>query len=257
MKPFSWMMALVLLCSTQMAIADCGNFCDPCDPCSEMSYSVYADYLYWKVGRSGLNTDDDEHACPHYNSGFRVGGALHCDCWDFGARYTWFETSASEYNLHHWHRLDLETGYSWRLDCADVSFRPFAGAILVWADETFDGDDLDYRGYGLYVGSEAEWHLVNYCDTDVALVTRGAFGILDGRFKLEENDNAKECIFNSYLEVFAGLKLTMGDLCGCYSPELLIGYEVQHFGSWRETGSTNDVASLGFGGLVVRAGLSF
>jgi hypothetical protein len=240
-----------------------------------MSYSVYADYLYWKVERSGLDTYDYHsegrnrgHACPDYHSGFRVGGAVHCDCWDFGVRYTWFQVDSKKnrghYRLSDWNRVDLEAGYSWRLDCADVSFRPFAGAIFLWVDEKFnDGYDyehskLDYKGYGLYIGSDAEWHIANYCDTDVALVTRGAFGVIDGRFKLNDSySRGNECVYNPYIEVFAGLKLTMNDVCGCYSPDIIIGYEVQHYGSWRKFWSPDDLSSIGLGGLVVRLGLGF
>lgn len=288
MKPFQWMMALALLCSTQVAVANCGNVCDPCDSC-DMSYSVYADYIYWKLGRSDLVRDEfDLHFCPDYNSGFRVGGAVSCDCWDAGIRYTWFHfndkknflgetVTAGVDGTYHSHydfdlnRVDIELGYNWRLDCCDVNFRPFAGAILLWVDDKFTAyapttqlfdDKVDYKGYGLYLGTEAEWMITNMCDTDVSLVTRGAIGILDGRFKVrfgetEEGDHSHDCIFNPYLEAFAGLKFAMGDICGCYSPELMIGYEVQSYGSWREFDSFDDLASLGLGGLVVRAGLSF
>ena len=264
MKTYTWLLAAVLFCNAGIANANCYDACDPCsecDPCCDWSLNVSADYLYWKVNRSDLDLSDESgFICPDYDHGFRIAAFLPTECWEVGARYTYFKTTHSideeKYGID-LDVVDLEARYTWTLDCADVLFRPFMGTKLAWIVEKFDGNKNNYKGFGIYIGTESEWHVYDMCDTAISFVTRGAFGVMDGRHRTEINDKVKECIFHPYYEVFAGVKLNMGEFCGFMSPDILIGYEAQNWQDFREFWNENDIASMGLGGLVVRIGTEF
>lgn len=261
MKPYQWLIAAALFTSASVANANCGTECDPCNSCDygcNWNFNFSADYLYWKPSRSDLVREGDS-VCPDYHSGVRAAVFLPICCWDVGARYTYFQTKNSKHDRKYGIDLDvvdLEAGFTWSLDCAEVNFRPFAGCKLAWLNEKFDGYKVRLKAGGLYLGTGADWHIWDMCDTSVALVTRVAFGALDGVHHVEYNDKVRECWFIPYYEVFAGLSFNMGDFCGI-NPDVLIGYEAQSWNDLREFDSHNDLGSLGLGGLVVRLGVGF
>ena len=105
MKASKWILALAMIGSVHIASADtcnsCPSFntCDPCDPCGEWSYTVYGDLLYWDVRRTDLDygggSNKRKYVNPDYDFGFRLGGILYCDCWDYGIRWTSYDQSDS------------------------------------------------------------------------------------------------------------------------------------------------------------------
>ena len=261
----------------------------PCDLCDiewcDVEYDFYVDALYWKLCRSDLDIDldDDEggYADHDWSWGYRIGGNARYKNWDLGIRYTSFcddvKTSKGGDAKHEFDYdvLDIEAGYTCCLPCDGLSIRPIAGVKLAWIEDEFDKSEnndgnkgkFDYTGYGLYLGCSARWELCSYsaCDRDIpiALVTRATTGILHGEFDYGDLENAdhstykNECIYNPVHELYVGLDFSFCDLCGCGNAFFQVGYEVQHWGSWREWFSDDDLASWGLGGLVLRFGASF
>lgn len=270
MKIIKWIFALALLCNVQMASAQV--ICNPRDMCfSDLKFDLHADYLYWKVCRGDLNYDDccdAKYINPDYDSGFRLGGRAYYECLDLGIRYTYYYNSKSKKGGKYWidyDVVDIELGYTLCWDCKDLSIRPFLGAKLAWIDEKYDepksseDDKIDFKGYGLYIGSEGHLALCNVCDQTLSLVARGCLGILDGRFKVDRkhaSDFKKDCLYIPYLEAFAGLEFGLCSYCDV-DADLMIGYEVQQWGDFREFDTRDDLESLGLGGLVVHLNLSF
>jgi len=277
MKRFSWLIGLLLICSTQMSYAkDCSpcaeveecDFCDfnMCDVC----YSVYADALFFQVHRSGLAVGKNHHTiCPDWDWGYRIGGNAKWKDWDLGLRWTSFDTSTKEHHHHYkldFDVLDIELGYTWHASCAKLAFRPFIGAKLAWTKEKLHKHGkCEFEGQGLTLGTEARWDLCgfNACDRMIpmSLLTRASFSVLDGKFDTKSSNH--ECIYVPVYEAFVGLNFGFCDLFCDMDANFAIGYEVQHWGSWREFGGrkddhrNDDIASLGLGGLVLRFGASF
>ncbi len=109
--------AMALLGCATVQANDCMscNPCNPCDPCDSFcdGWSVYGDWLFWKVRRSGLdytiegdNFESPRHEydsntyvpfgkmhCvdPEYQSGYRIGFAKNFCELDVGVRYTHFK----------------------------------------------------------------------------------------------------------------------------------------------------------------------
>ena len=286
MKFSKWILGAALLFSAQIASVQGAGSCDSCDPCKtcspcdlcdvdfcDMEFCGYADFLYWQVCRSDLDyeSDDDRFLEPGYDAGWRIGAVAHYQCWDFGLRYTSFCTSDSRSGNHYdfdFRNFDVEVGYTCHLDCINGHLRPFAGAKFVWVDEELDIDDeedkLDYRGYGLYLGLEGRYQLCEFCACDkeipVAFVARASTGILHSKFDHRAKFHNDECLYVAAHELYAGLDFAFNDMCGCWNTYMQIGYEVQKFGEWRyneDDGDDLSIASLGFGGLVVRFGACF
>lgn len=282
MKHFSWIIGLLLLCSTQVSYAQNCNTCDPCMTecslcdinCCDMSYDFYVDYLYWKVNRADLNFDEEptNFIDPDFDHGFRVGGNLRCDCWNFGVRYTYYQTDESkddnDYDLK-FRTLDVEGGYTFHICGTPMDLTPFAGVKFAWIDEDREIDDndidLDFYGVGLYLGLGSKWSLCNWnacnCCIPISLVARASTGIMDGEFDADSDDDCDgdrkdECLFVPVHEMYIGLDFRFCDLVCDTDVNLQIGYEAQYWG-YREFSSNDDISNLGLGGLVVRLGATF
>jgi len=271
--------------------------CDPCDPCYEskscdlcdidfcdVEYDFYVDALYWKLCKSDLDIDGDDDEGDYVGHdwcwGWRLGAIAHYENWNLGLRYTSFCSDAKNSNggdaKHEFDYkvLDIEIGRDCCI-CDGISLRPIVGAKLAWIDDDFDKSDnndggegsIDYCGYGLFLGFEGRWEICSYCacdrDIPLAFVTRATTGVLHGTFEYGSLENADhdtykdECLYNPVHELFLGLDMSFCDICGCGSGFFQIGYEVQHWGSWREILSDDDLASWGLGGMVLRFGVGF
>ncbi|NGX43301.1 MAG: hypothetical protein K940chlam7_01596 [Chlamydiae bacterium] len=268
MKVIKWLICLTVLCQMSMAFARDYNACCPCDPCdscfSNFDYSFYADFLYWKPSRTELIKDTDgstEYLDPDYDVGYRLGARLHCNKGDLGIRYTSFESDDKsgdaklglDYDV-----VDIEARYALDFDCNKFILRPFMGVKLAWIDEVVDNDDndkghQDFEGYGIYLGTEANYLICN----NLSLIGRGSFGILYSKFAVSKSDENRhdERLYTPVLDGFIGFNY---DFCEvyCTTPSVQIGYEVQHWG-WREYSSDSDIANLGLGGLTFRVNLDF
>ena len=268
MKVFKWIASIALLCNTLPGFAL--NICDPCDPCNDMTYSVHADFLWWKVQRGALNisNSDAKYVNPDYHAGFRLGGRVHCDRWDLGVQWTSFDHDDSkdgeDYDVDY-DVVDIEAGYTCCFDrCPGLSFRPFTGVKLAWIDEEFEEDEQegDFKGYGLYIGAEGKLHLCDWevCDRciPISLIARASTGILDGEFKVEDDDDDRgdECLYVPVHELYLGLDFKFCDFW-CGDADFQIGYEVQSWGSFRQMNSDDDQVNFGIGGLVARFGMTF
>lgn len=293
----------VLLASTQFVNA---ASCDPCDPCGttsscdicdidfcDMDFNVYLDALYWHVCSGDTEREirpdgGDNFLHQHDNDwdwGFRVGAQAKWNCWDFGLRYTHFDSNTKE-NFwlgtedgdlesvfdFEYKVLDIELGRSC-CACDGLTIRPFAG--FKWAhidvdhkfldNETVE-TDMDYKGYGLYLGLSTRWELCSFCvcdrDIPLALVSRFSTGVMDSDFEQSVEgeydifgDYIKECLFVPVHELYLGLEFRLCDLCGAEG-YFQLGYEAQYWG-WREYNTSDDITHLGLGGMVLRFGANF
>lgn len=290
----------VLLASTQFVNA---ATCDPCDPCGttsscdicdiefcDMDFAVYVDALYWHVCSGDTERFIDGLGLQHqidtgWNWGFRIGAAASWECWDFGLRYTHLDSCTSEefflgteetdiiseFDVEY-KVVDIEIGRSC-CACDGLTLRPFAGAKLAYIDidhkfvDSQDTEvDMDYDGYGLYLGLSSRWELCSFCacdkDIPLAFVSRFSTGIMDSTFKQSGNledidgDSLEECLFVPVHELYLGLEFRFCDLfCGSQG-FFQIGYEAQYWG-WREYDNTDDITHLGLGGMVLRFGANF
>lgn len=224
---------------------------------------------------------------PEYKSAWRVGGRYECNFWDAGVRYTDFcnttkrNLSSSPFDEEYtqifkfdWNVVDIELGYNLPFNSERYILRPFVGAKFAWVKESYRDEQegyyskQDFDGDGLYLGVESRYLFCrkNVCcnDLELSFLFWGSYGILDSTSDTHEEsitgndvyDKKKECLFISTVEVFAGLDLAI-HCSDCFTPHLLIGYESHTMIGWREMDSTNDCATLGLGGLVVRFGLDF
>lgn len=178
--------AIIALMMTQPMLADeCETCCDSnefldclCDPCSGWTFNV--DWLWWKIRRSGLDyavlgmesnsiTIAGKMHCvePDRDSGFRISLFKECDCWDFGLRFTHYNSDESEklqnlaeniyitrshsggdfedsglvdyahskYELE-LGMLDFEVGYRMDFECVNGNVRPFSGVKLFSIDQS-------------------------------------------------------------------------------------------------------------------------
>ncbi|MGA8165574.1 MAG: hypothetical protein WB791_11260, partial [Waddliaceae bacterium] len=99
MRIFGWMMGLAVLSTSQIIGSQntysgcyscepynsCTTNCCDTDCCSQEKYRGFVDYLYWQVCRGDLAIGEDYHiryTNPDFESGFRIGAAYSCGCWD-------------------------------------------------------------------------------------------------------------------------------------------------------------------------------
>lgn len=288
----------VLLASTQFVNA---ASCEPCDPCGttsscdicdidfcDMDFSVYIDALYWHV----CSGDTEREISPDFGNnfshqhdndwdwGFRIGAAAKWNCWDLGLRYTHFDSNTkelfylgteeddlvSEFDFKY-KVVDIELGRSC-CACEGLTLRPFAGVKLAYIDidhkflEEDTNVEMDYEGYGLYLGLSSRWDLCSFsvCDRNIpmAFVSRFSTGVMDSTFDQYERIDEygyKECLFVPVHELYLGLEFRLCDLCGAEG-FFQLGYEAQYWG-WREYNTQDDITHLGLGGMVLRFGANF
>lgn len=276
------------------------DHCDPCygpndcDFCNvdfcNMTFSAYIDALYWHGCGSDLFIDTGtDRLSPDYEWGWRVGAMAKWHAWDFGLRYTSFDSKDEQevdfgslqiaiaeckidYSV-----LDVEVGASC-CPCDGLLLRSFVGGkfaeIKTTHNNIIEFNSLNKRkldGNGLYIGTEGNWRLcnINLCDCciPVAFVYRVSTGVLNGEFKRtittpDPGDPSQlidivyeECQFVPVHEVYTGLEFKMDGPC-CLDAFFQIGYEAQYWG-WMEEFNNSDIAHLGFGGLVLRFGAHF
>lgn len=248
----------------------CDLLCNPCDiNLCDYCYSGYVDFLYWKVNRSDLDYESApvHYVCPDYEWGYRFGGRGYCGRLDLGFVYTTFNNDKSKdvesgdvkYKLDY-ELLDLQVGYSFPLDCkcSTAMFRLFAGAKLAWIDEKFNRHDdsdfnakLEYFGYGLHLGVQAEWLLCK----KLSFVTRASYAVLDGELEADVDDGSDErndeCLYVSEYNAFVGLDYDVCDYF-CFDMTMQVGYEVTLYNGLRHFDDRDTLSNLGLGGLVIR-----
>ncbi len=255
MKRFSWLIGLLLVCSTQVSYAkDCGPCATPveeCDFCDfdfcDVCYNVYVDALYWQV-----RAHDTGHGCPDWEWGFRLAGYAHYKNWDLGIRWTSFDNDSridNEFDV-----VDIEFGYTFHWDCDHATFRPFAGAKLAWVDHSYNDEHLDHQGYGLTIGADFRWTLCAFsaCDNQipVSFLSRASASILSSEF-------GHHCDYVDVQELFVGLEFAFCDLFCDIDATFAVGYEVQSWNAWRSLDESHDLGHFGIGGLVLRFGANF
>lgn len=291
----------VLLASTQFVNAascdPCGttSSCDICDiDFCDMNFSAYIDALYWHVCSGDtereISPDEGEDFIHQHDNGwdwgFRIGANAQWNCWDFGLRYTQFDSNSKENFYLGTEESDIESEFDFKYKvvdlelgrsccaCDGLTIRPFAGAKLAYIDvdhRNLDDDDvevdMDYEGYGLYIGLSTRWELCSFCmcdrDIPLALISRFSTGIMDSTFKQSVDgdsdlsvDSIKDCLFVPVHELYLGLEFRLCDIFCGNDGFFQLGYEAQYWG-WREYDNSDDITHLGMGGMVMRFGANF
>jgi len=172
----------ISLLTTTPLLADNGTSCDArCDTCCDCccaDWNFYADWLYWRTKRSGLDyaiegeigtnpTGKLECVDPGYDSGVRIGLNKRCGCWDYGLRWTSYYNSESDKTTCPDHdivrvrgsneyvsaglttlalakskyKIDLDIidfGVGYLYQCDCYAIRPYAGFELAYIDQSID-----------------------------------------------------------------------------------------------------------------------
>ncbi|MCB1111738.1 MAG: hypothetical protein H7A37_04445 [Chlamydiales bacterium] len=82
------------------------NCCYQPSCCDFGGFTISGEYLYWNArvpqldyavnydaNNSEFPSNSVKRICPEYDSGFRIGLEKECDCWVYGASYTWYRNS--------------------------------------------------------------------------------------------------------------------------------------------------------------------
>jgi|GEM_PF-5871126 len=288
MKSILSIFLLLAVCIPNMGFANTKKWCEG------LNYSIAGEYLYWRADRleqyMPVNGNFISYFQPEYDSGARVIGAVGCNCWEFAARYTYYNSNNNQQRLgandflyqlrYHlnYQIVDLTFAYTFNLTPSCIKFKPFVGAKLGWLKETTDLVQLntsktkkfDTDAYGPTMGAEISWCIFNWC-LPTSLIARAEFSALSARSTFAEpfvivtignpfETRAPAYSFITIQDLYIGLGFS---LCGfsCAKGELQVGYEVQNWtnlytfvGVEHEQGHLD---SLGLGGLVVHLSAHF
>jgi len=304
MKLFKKIISTALLCATAtLAAQNCCPSQNDCNPCcdwfGDCAFSVFADYLYWDVCRSQndlykinqVPVSDSAtmiNLPTKYQSGYRVGGSIQMDCWNFLIRYASLDSSKRrsfpdevdisdefDYSV-----VDIDFGRTIYFNNCCAILTPFVGVKLGWIDETLVANVIsDFQvataknnlsAYGVTLGANFEWIICDGC-ISTSFVTRGALSVLRGSFHVAQYDNVgfepgngffdDACAINFVPEIYVGLDFGLFD-CDCFCLNAQIGYEAQVWNSYLFLQPANFIenrasGTLGLNGLVARFEIGF